>query len=71
MINRLTHWRRRAMWRIIELLIPRCGWYNTILNTDIPNVGILHVKHLTVHNIAYRQDHEVWRDGAKVKPRHV
>lgn len=58
------------MWRLIDWLIPRCGWHNNVLDTDIPNVGILRVTHLTVHNTAYQQDHAVWRDGAKVKPRH-
>jgi len=46
--------------RLIEWLIKRYRWHNTVLGTSIPNVGCLKVKSITVVN-SYGQErvHEI------------
>lgn len=34
--------------KVIEFLIEKSGWYNTILNTDIPNKPPLLVRSITI-----------------------
>lgn len=50
--------RKRLLWGLIEWLIPRCGWHNSILDTDLPNVKCLSVVDLVVRN-SYGQTREV------------
>lgn len=47
---------KRLAKRLIERLIARYHWHNTILDTNIPNVGCLRAKTLTVVN-QYGQEH--------------
>lgn len=56
-------WRRRQAWRVIEWLIVRHRWHNTVLDTAIPNVACLKVKQLIVVN-SYGQEHVIRNEAA-------
>ena len=49
---------KRSANRLIVFLIRRYHWHTTILDTNIPNVAFLKVKHLTVVN-GYGQEHVI------------
>lgn len=45
-------------WWLIARLIRHFHWHNTILDTNVPNVGCLKVKSLIVVN-SYGQEHKI------------
>ena len=49
---------KRTAWRLIEWLIRRHRWHNTVLDTRVPNVPFIKVKSLTVVN-GYGQEHVI------------
>jgi hypothetical protein len=49
---------RRLAWRLIEWLIVRYRYHNTVLDTAVPNVPFLRVKSLVVTN-GYGQEHVI------------
>lgn len=61
---------KRAAWRLINWLIQRYNWHNTVLDTDVPNVRCLKVVNLTVRN-SYGQVRGVSRAGENVKRDHA
>lgn len=52
----LYRWHRRLMHRQINYLVKKYKWHNTVLDTNIPNVGCLKVKSITIVN-QYNQEH--------------
>ena len=55
---RLKRAEKRAGKRLIERLIRRYGWHNTVLDTKVPNVPFLKVERLVVRN-GYGQTHTI------------
>lgn len=52
----IYRWHRRLMYKLINYLIKRYGWHNTVLDSNIPNVRCLKLKSITVVN-QYNQEH--------------
>jgi hypothetical protein len=52
----MYRWHRRSMHKLINFLIKRYGWHNTVLDSNIPNVKCLRLKSITVVN-QYNQEH--------------
>lgn len=72
--QRKANWRyalhraeRRAAYRLIGWLIKRYYWHNTILDTDIPNVGCLKAMKIVTVN-QYGQTREWPRVVVRGKP---
>jgi hypothetical protein len=52
----IYRWHRKLMHKLINRLIKRYGWHNTVLDSNIPNVRCLKLKSITVVN-QYNQEH--------------
>jgi hypothetical protein len=52
----MYRWHRRSMHKLINFLVKRYGWHNTVLDSNIPNVKCLRLKSITVVN-QYNQEH--------------